>query len=309
MGCPDWPKCFGRWSPPTSIEQLPEDYKERYAALREKKNEKFARYLQLVGLDETAQQILTDKAILVEADFNPVKSWIEYINRLVGVAIGFFIIAVAWQSRKLRHEHRWVFIVSVATLVTVIIQGWFGSIVVSTNLTTWTVTVHMFLALVIVMMLVFLYERTRPSEPVPSDWGIRVLVQASMLVLLLQVFFGTEVRSVIDRLALEVPRNQWISEAGIKFLTHRSFSWTVLIIHFLLIVKMRKTGGLNSLSLGLIVLILGTFLTGVVMAWWAVPAFLQPLHLLLATLAFGFEAHLLMRLWPDKKVITSTQPA
>jgi cytochrome c oxidase assembly protein subunit 15 len=88
MGCPDWPKCFGNWVPPTSIEQLPPDYKESYSALREKKNVKFAKYLQVIGMTDTANKILNDQSILVEADFNAVKTWIEYLNRLVGVVIG-----------------------------------------------------------------------------------------------------------------------------------------------------------------------------------------------------------------------------
>lgn len=297
MGCPDWPKCFGSFVPPTSVDQLPPDYKETYAAIRGKKNVRFAKYLDAVGAHETADRILNDPSILVEADFNPTKTWIEYVNRLVGVAIGIFIVLLTWRSVRIRHLDPAVFRISLLTLLAVIFQGWFGSIVVSTNLTTWTITVHMFLALAIVLMLVFLFNRSG-SRPQVTGASARLVwwLVAAMVVLFVQVFLGTEVRAGIDRLAASLPREEWIQALGGVFLTHRTFSWAVLLVNGFLILKIRKTGSNNALSTPLIVLILGSFLTGVGMAYLAVPAALQPLHLLLATMAIGTQALLLFRL-------------
>jgi cytochrome c oxidase assembly protein subunit 15 len=53
---------------------------------------------------------------------------------------------------------------------------------------------------------------------------------------------------------------------------------------------------ISRFSLTVILLILGTLFTGIGMAWFGVPPYLQPTHLLLATVAFGVEFLLLLQL-------------
>ena len=283
--------------PPTSAEQLPENYKEVNSAFREKKNQKFIKYLRAIGLNTTAEKMQQDKSILAEDDFNVVKAWIEYVNRLIGVAIGLFIIALFWKSIPLRKQHPSIFFFSSAVLMAVILQGWFGSIVVSTNLTTWTVTVHMLLAMLIVGLLVYLLRLSEWCPEYSASVGMKGLLLACIVTLLAQIFLGTQVRESIDRIAdSRAVRESWISQLGLAFVIHRSFSLLVLLLHFILVVKLKKTRVDNPLSRGLIVLLLGTFLTGVGMAYLAVPAVLQPIHLTLATGALGMQLLLFFRL-------------
>lgn len=304
MGCPDWPKCFGQWVPPTSIEQLPEDYKDHYATIRDKKNQKFARYLTALGMDETADRILTDTSILEEPDFNPLKTRIEYVNRLVGVVIGLLIIAVFIRSIRLIRVKPLLFWLSLTTLVVVIFQGWFGSIVVSTNLTAWTITIHMLLAILVVALLIMLMNRSAVRAVIQVPLSLKVLLGLCMLLLVIQILLGTEVRSAIDAVASTgAARGEWISLIWQDFVAHRSFSWVVLFVHIIFIARLRKTTGNNPLSLSVVLLILLTILSGAGMGYFSMPAFLQPIHLLIATLTFGVQFLLFLRLNTTKTTL------
>ena len=300
MGCPDWPKCFGQWKPPSSVEELPKDYKEFYSDYRHKKNQRFAKYLSAFGFKETADKILSDESIKEEAEFNPVKTWIEYLNRIVGVIIGFMIFLVLLFSLRYRESRKSITVLSFLSFILVAFQGWIGSFVVSTNLTPWTITLHMFLAMALVALLIYLLHIVSEQSQVIVKTGGDFLTKALLIfcaaVLLLQVLFGTQVREGIDLTASIISdRENWISALGFEFILHRSFSWVVLVLHVILVAKLWKMSGVNRFALTVILLILGTILTGAGMAWFAVPPFLQPVHLLLATITFGAQFWLMFQ--------------
>src|ERR1700712_1094033 len=93
MGCPDWPKCFGQYIPPVNSSELPKDYKQKYVNGRLSKNQRFAKTLDLFGYADLARRIREDRSILIPEEFNVAKTWTEYINRVIGVVSGFFLIA------------------------------------------------------------------------------------------------------------------------------------------------------------------------------------------------------------------------
>ena len=129
MGCPDWPKCFGSWIPPTSESELPPDYREQYAQVRVAKNKRLAGYLSVLGFESLSQTLQAETIAAPEARFNKSKTWIEYINRLLGVIVGFLITAMAFVSIKYRKNNPPLFYGSIAAFVFGGFPGmdWLGS--------------------------------------------------------------------------------------------------------------------------------------------------------------------------------------
>lgn len=305
MGCPDWPKCFGSWVPPTSADQLPSDYKEVYAQKRDQKNQRFAAMLDLMGAAELANRIRHDASILEEADFNPVKTWIEYLNRLTGVAIGLLIVATFAVSVKLRRQKAGLFRAAFAALVLVIFQGWLGSMVVSTNLLPWMVTIHMLPALVIVALLIWCAfeagQKVLVFMPEQNRAQLGFLLVLLMTTSIIQIIMGTQVRELVDEVAVAnayTNRESWIDSLGIPFYIHRSFSILILLLHLLLFARVRKfaspSSSLYSWTVFLLATLLMEMVSGIIMAYFAIPAILQPMHLLFGTVLFGNQFYLLL---------------
>lgn len=296
MGCPDWPKCFGQWIPPVSVEELPSDYKEMYSSYRHNKNLRFAGFLEKIGMTKTAQQLRSDEMIKQEADFNAVKTWIEYVNRIVGMVVGLLVAGVFAGSVSYFKMNKGITIAGACTLVTVAFTAWFGSIVVSTNLTPWTVTLHMALALVTVALLVYIRFLIGKNERPAGT--LFLWVNVALILTVNQIFLGTQVRESVDEVAVLVTdRWRWIELLGVTFIIHRSFSWLLLGINGFIAWKLYQSGMIRH-GLLLLLITLASLLTGAGMAWFGVPAFLQPLHLLFASLLFGTQFALWLHFRP-----------
>ncbi len=272
MGCPDWPTCFGQWIPPTSEAQLPDNYQEIYADL---------------GYAETR--------------FNVVKTWTEYMNRLVGVTIGFLIFLTAILSWRCRQHDSKIFIASVAAFLMVGFQGWLGARVVGSNLQPGMITLHMLMALAIVATLLYALAQARRGIMVAHgveniDPKFRTVLYVVLGFTVLQVAMGTQVREMTDFIARaqgEELRTQWIEFMPWFFYVHRSFSAVVLFsnlwLGWLLVRSIGWQHPLTRMTIAMICVIGVAVLSGATLGHLGMPALVQPTHLLAASLLFGLQ--------------------
>ena len=109
MGCPDWPKCFGYFIPPTEQSQLEfkpnHDYKKGVVIIKNealvvaKSNFKSSENFETGNWEPYTKH---DYAV-----FNPTHTWVEYINRLLGALAGLATLVLAivsfrfWKIKKI----------------------------------------------------------------------------------------------------------------------------------------------------------------------------------------------------------------
>lgn len=252
LGCPDWPRCFGMWIPPTSVSELP------------------------AGFDAS--------------QFNVFKTWTEYLNRLVGVAIGILITATCILSFRYRKKKPVVFYSSTAAFIMVLFQGWLGGQVVKSGLNEWLITIHMMLAMAIMTTLLYAtFKATERRWTVDLDvhkrrwlFGVAAVLFAFTLI---QLVLGTEVREAVDRIAkagTAIPRNRWLGNIGAIDEFHRTFSWTVFLSAvglFVLSGKYTDSTLVKKLSAGILAAVVAQVALGAGLYYLGMPPAFQVLHL------------------------------
>jgi len=259
LGCPDWPKCFGRWIPPLSRDQIP------------------------AGFDA--------------ASFNFTLAWIEYLNRLAGVITGFLILIVAILAIKNFRDTKQILIPGVLAAVLVAFQGWYGSVVVKSQLAPHTVSIHMLLALVIVSLLIY---TTYTAYQTGREKASHLVVPARKILLYLwlativQIILGTEIRSEIERILQKFPllsTNAVLSQVGWINITHAFFGTLLAVLTAIVTMKILRLKPLSDFpkqmtGLMLVLIILQIFI-GMSLQMIGIPALLQVFHLWIASIFLG----------------------
>lgn len=299
MGCPDWPKCFGYYIPPTEEKELFYTPNRAY---------------------EKGQVIIKDESLLVAksnfkaplefdklqwekytkhdyAIFNVYHTWIEFLNRLIGALGGIACLVMAFLSFKYWRTHKKVTLFSWIVVFMMGFQAWLGKTVVDSNLAPFKITVHMAVALLIVALILYVIKKSSPnSDTLRTNKSFYKWIWFSMLLTIIQVFMGTQVRQSIDELVKNGLTESilWLQNPKLSFYIHRSFSILVFLVNgYIFYINSKQKLGFAKIN-SMMTLIVLEIITGISMYYFDFPFASQPIHLALASLLFGVQFYLML---------------
>ena len=311
MGCPDWPKCFGYLIPPTEKSELIftsfHDYNKGEMIILN--SEKL--YSATNDFKSNEAIDLNNWSLFEKHDYvvyDPLHTWVEYINRLIGALAGIPILLFTLISIYYWRDYKYLTLISLLTVLGMGFQAWLGKTVVDSNLAPYKITIHMLMALVIVGLILSLIIHTKKSKSVNNKL-FKNLIIFSITLTLIQVVLGTQVREFVDEKVklIGYDKANWLTDVPIKFYIHRSFSIIVLIVNFYLLYLNKKLR-LEFNKVNYIILLIGVeILTGILMYYFDFPVLSQPIHLVIATIIFGLQFYILLEYWLRSKSINKIE--
>jgi cytochrome c oxidase assembly protein subunit 15 len=299
MGCPDWPKCFGYYIPPTEIKQLTweenRDFKKGQVIIKDE--------TLLVAKDNFRTSNQFDASHWEKytkhnyAIFNVYHTWVEYVNRLVGALAGLACFIMAIFSFSLWKEKRKITLLSWLVVFMMGFQGWLGAKVVYSVLNPIKITLHMVLALVIVGVILYIIKSVNPKkESTKANSTFQKWMLLSLGLSLIQIILGTQVRQFVDEQVKNGLTESilWLQNPTLDFYLHRTFSIVVLLVNVHLFSKNKKEN-LGFKILNWVMILIGIeIITGIAMAYFDFPFGSQALHLVIASVLFGLQFYMVL---------------
>jgi cytochrome c oxidase assembly protein subunit 15 len=298
MGCPDWPKCFGYYIPPTEQKELEfkpnNSYDEGQVII---KNEALlVAKSDFISANSFSENNWVSYTKHDYAIFNPLHTWIEFINRLLGALAGvacFITFILAFGFWK---ENKKIVVYSLLVCLLMGFQAWLGKTVVDSVLSPVKITTHMLTAfLIVAMQLNVIYVVSAKNYVRKYDKKLSITLVLVLLLTIIQVVLGTYVREFIDTIEKSgAPKTFWLLQPEITFYFHRSFSIVVLLANLYLLLRNRNLRlGFEKVNWVIRILIFEIIL-GVIMVYADFPFGSQTLHLVLATFLFSAQFYLLL---------------
>ncbi|MGB0769331.1 MAG: COX15/CtaA family protein [Flavobacteriaceae bacterium] len=312
MGCPDWPKCFGYYIPPTHESQLlfrpNHSYEKGMMILLESEQFMVAKkdFISNKVYDANNWELYSTHDYAI---YNPVHTWTEYINRLIGAFSGLPILILGIWSLWFFNKNKWITVIALLTLFGMGFQAWLGKTVVDSNLAPYKITIHMVMALLIVAFVLYLIFATKTSFKLQKYHSFfYTLLVIGIVLTLIQIVLGTQVRQFVDEQTkmMGYEKSLWLAQPELDFYVHRSTSILVLVINgYLWFINKKLNLGYKKINLVLNCILLEVF-SGIMMYYFDFPFLSQPLHLVIASILFGIQMYILLEILHQKRMINKT---
>jgi cytochrome c oxidase assembly protein subunit 15 len=312
MGCPDWPKCFGYYIPPTHESQLlfkpNHSYEKGMMILLESEQFMVAKkdFISNKVYDANNWELYSTHDYAI---YNPIHTWTEYINRLIGAFSGLPILILGIWSLWFFNKNKWITVIALLTLFGMGFQAWLGKTVVDSNLAPYKITIHMVMALLIVAFVLYLIFATKTSFKLQKYHSFfYTLLVIGIVLTLIQIVLGTQVRQFVDEQTkmMGYKKSLWLAQPELDFYVHRSTSILVLVINgYLWFINKKLNLGYKKINLVLNCILLEVF-SGILMYYFDFPFLSQPLHLVIASILFGIQMYILLEILHQKRMINKT---